>query len=187
MAAGQAAAAVVVPTGPDRRWRVLVACVGNPLRGDDGFGVAVAAQLQDSLPDRVDLIETGIGGLGIVQQLMEGYCGLIVVDAIERNAPAGTVFVLIPQIPKVTEPTMEEWQGQYADLHLAEPSRILRIAQAADVLPEHVLVVGCQAATCEDFHQGLSPDVAAAVPMATRRVYELVDEIFFELGRDEVG
>ncbi len=160
---------MVVPTEPDPLSRVLVACVGNPLRGDDGFGVEVAAQLQGSLPDRVDLIETGIGGLGILQQLMEGYRGLIVVDAIERSAPAGTVFVLIPQIPKITEPTMEEWQGQYADLHLAEPSRILRIARAADVLPEQVLVVGCQPATCEEFHQGLSPDVAAAVPIVTQR------------------
>ncbi|MDP9068459.1 MAG: hydrogenase maturation protease [Actinomycetota bacterium] len=179
---------MVVRTEPDPLSRVLVACVGNQLRGDDGFGVAVAAQLQGSLPDQVDLIETGIGGLAIVQQLMEGYSGLIVVDAIERSAPPGTVFVLIPQVPKIRQPTMEEWQGQYADLHLAEPSRILRIAQAASVLPDHVLVVGCQPATCEDFHEGLSADVAAAVPIATGRVHELVDEILSELGRrDEIG
>src|SRR5919206_4588398 len=55
--------------------RVLVACVGNVLRGDDGFGQAVEQRLLASggLPPGVDLIETGIGGLGIVQQLMQGY------------------------------------------------------------------------------------------------------------------
>src|ERR671933_2858430 len=53
--------------------RVLVACVGNVLRGDDGFGQAVERRLaaDGSLPAGVDVIETGIGGMGIVQQLMQ--------------------------------------------------------------------------------------------------------------------
>ncbi len=55
--------------------RVLVARVGNVLPGDDGFGVAVADHLSASglLPAGVDLIETGIGGMAIVQQLADGH------------------------------------------------------------------------------------------------------------------
>lgn len=172
------------PAEPDPATRVLVACVGNPLRGDDGFGFAVAARLEGCLPEGVDLIETGIGGLAIIQHLMEGYGGLVIVDAVERKAAPGTVFVLVPEVPKVAEPTLEEWQAQYADAHLAEPSRMLRIAQAAGVLPEHVLVVGCQPATYDDFAEGLSPQVAAAVPIVTRRVQDLVDEVLAELRED---
>lgn len=168
---------MAAPAAGDPRGIVLVACVGNPLRGDDGFGLAVWAQLEGCLPAGVDLIETGIGSLGIVHQLMDGYEALIVVDAIERGTSPGTVFVLDPQVPEVTEPTLEEWRAQYADLHLAEPSRILRLARAAGVLPEHVLVVGCQPETCEDFEEGLSRHVAAAVPIVTRRVHELVGEL----------
>ncbi len=41
------------------RARVLVPCVGNTLRGDDGFGIAVAAALGGALPEGADLIETG--------------------------------------------------------------------------------------------------------------------------------
>lgn len=106
---------------------VLVACVGNLLRGDDGFGLAVAARLQDRLPVGADLIETGIPGLRIVHQLMDGYGGLIVVDAVGRGASPGTVLVLVPEIPEVTESTLEDWHPQVADLHLAEPSRIFRL------------------------------------------------------------
>jgi Ni,Fe-hydrogenase maturation factor len=62
-------------------------------------------------------------------------------------------------------------------MHLAEPSRILRIARAAGVLPEHVLVVGCQPETCEDFAEALSATVAASVPVAAERVRELVAEV----------
>jgi hydrogenase maturation protease len=162
--------------------RVLVACVGNTLRGDDGFGVAVAAELHGVLPEGTDLIETGIGGLGIVHQLMEGYGGLIVVDAVERAARPGTVFVLVPQVPDVATPTFDQWRAQLADFHLAEPSRVLRLARAAGVLPEHVLVVGCQPERCEDFEEALSRHVAAAVPIAARRVRELVAELLATLG-----
>ena len=156
---------------------MLVACVGNTLRGDDGFGIAVAAELQEGLPAGADLIETGIGGIGIVHQLMDGYDGLIIVDAVERSALPGTVFVLVPQVPHVDTPTFDEWRAQLADLHLAEPSRVLRIARAAGVLPPQVLVVGCQPETCEDFEERLSAPVAGAVPVAAGRVRRLVDDL----------
>lgn len=174
-------AAVAAPAAADRLQRVLVACVGNHLRGDDGFGVAVAAELAGSLPASVDLVETGIGSLGIVHQLMNGYGGVIVVDAVERGAAPGTVFVLVPDLPEITEPTLEDWHAQLADPHLAEPSRILRLARAAGVLPEHVLVVGCQAESCDHFEEGLSRHVASAVPIAARRVHDLVQELLLEL------
>jgi hydrogenase maturation protease len=157
--------------------RVLVACVGNTLRGDDGFGNAVAAELHGSLPAEADLLEVGIGGIGIVHALMDGYGALVIVDAVERSAPPGTVFVLVPQVPDIAIPTFEDWLAQLSDMHLAEPSRILRIARAAGVLPGHVLVVGCQPKTCEDFAEALSPPVAASVPVAADRVRELVAEV----------
>lgn len=157
--------------------RVLVACVGNALRGDDGFGIAVAAALHGELPEAAELIETGIGGIGIVHHLMDGYAALVIVDAVERGAEPGTVFVLAPQVPDVATLTFDEWLTQLADMHLAEPSRILRIARAAGVLPERVVVVGCQPESCDDFDEVLSRHVEAAVPLAAQRVRDLVMEL----------
>ncbi|MBW3639920.1 MAG: hydrogenase maturation protease [Actinobacteria bacterium] len=168
---------MAAPPAAEPAQRVLVACVGNSLRGDDGFGIAVAAELHTALPAGVELIETGIGGLGIVHALMDGYDALVIVDAVERAASPGTVFVLIPQVPHVDTPTFDEWRAQLADLHLAEPSRVLRIARAAGVLPPQVFVVGCQPQTCEDFEEGLSHVVAEAVPVAARHVRRLVDDL----------
>lgn len=173
---------MAAPAAGDGPGRLLVACVGNTLRGDDGFGVAVAVELHRALPQTTDLIETGIGGLGIVHQLMmDHYGALIIVDAVERDAEPGTVFVLVPQVPDVQTPTLEQWRAQLSDLHLAEPSRVLRLARAAGVLPGHVLVVGCQPQTCEDFEEALSIPVAAAVPVAARRVRELAAEFLDRL------
>jgi hydrogenase maturation protease len=165
------------PSAPvDPPQRILVAAVGNVLRGDDGFGIAVAERLHGTLPEEVDLLEAGIGGLGVLHQLMEGYAALILVDAVERGAPPGTTFVLVPDTPDVATPTFDEWRAQLSDFHLAEPSRLLRLAQAAGVLPDAVMVVGCQPERCEDFEEGLSPHVAAAVPIAVEHVHELVAE-----------
>lgn len=75
--------------------RMLIAGVGNVLRRDDGFGVEVARRLatcwrQDSaaLPDGVNphVIEVGIGGIHLVQELMVGYDALVIVDAVERGS-----------------------------------------------------------------------------------------------------
>ncbi|MDP9401576.1 MAG: hydrogenase maturation protease [Actinomycetota bacterium] len=135
--------------------RLLVACVGNPLRGDDGFGAAVAARL-GSLPAGVDLVETGIGGVALLQELMGGYDGLVLVDATDRGAVAGTVFVLEPE---VDEPV------HVPDVHLANPDRVLSLAKALGCLPPRVVLVGCQPGA-DELGQGLSPPVARAVDVA---------------------
>ena len=69
--------------------RVLVAGVGNMLRRDDGFGPAVAASLA-GLPPGVAVVETGIGGVALLQELLSGYDGLILIDAVDRGAAPGT-------------------------------------------------------------------------------------------------
>jgi hydrogenase maturation protease len=156
--------------------RTLVACVGNVLRRDDGFGVAVAQHLTrgDPLPPEVDLIETGIGGMSIVQQLMDGYDALIVVDALDWGAEPGTVLVVEPRVEDPERLGVDDWRARFSNLHLAEPSRALLLARAAGVLPSRVLLVGCQPLECDEFAEGLSPPVAAAVQIAAAKVRELV-------------
>src|SRR5438309_12101030 len=100
--------------------RVLIACVGNVLKGDDGFGVAVANRLAKELPPRTDVIETGIGGVSIVQLLMQGYDALIVVDAVDRGVATGTVLVLQRQVADSSEVSNDEWRREYSNWHLAE-------------------------------------------------------------------
>jgi hydrogenase maturation protease len=161
---------------PEGQARVLVACVGNVLRGDDGFGQAVERHLAliHELPAGVDVIETGIGGMGIIQQLMLGYDALIVVDAVDQGAAPGTVFTLQPDVPEPGSIDTDEWRERFSNLHLAEPSRVFLLARALGILPERVHVVGCQPLSSEDFSQELSAPVQAAVHVACDRVIELV-------------
>ena len=153
--------------------RVLIAGVGNVLRGDDGFGVEVLRRLERDLAGAVGVrfFESGIAGVGLVQQLLDGYDALVILDALERGAPPGTVFVLVPEVGALGAPGAEP---QAIDLHQADPEGVLHMAAALGVLPLHVRIVGCQATACDELGAGLSDPVRAAVPKGAWRVRELL-------------
>jgi len=154
--------------------RVLIACVGNVLRHDDGFGVAVARALETApLPNGVDLIETGIGGMSIVQRLMDGFDALIIVDAVDRGEAPGTIWVLEPDVPAPNSLDRDEWRGLFQNLHLAEPYRIFLMAKSLGALPPIVRLVGCQPEDIDAMDERLSRSVAASVPVAANRVREI--------------
>jgi hydrogenase maturation protease len=156
-----------------------VAGIGNVLRMDDGFGVVVAGALLDrpDLPADVRVVEIGIGGIGLVHELMAGYDALIVIDAVDRGAPPGSLYILEPEVPSVAGLGPEERQAVASDLHQLVPSRSLLASAALDVLPPVVRIVGCQPAETEVLDTTLSPAVAAAVPTAVDRVLGLVREL----------
>lgn len=146
--------------------RVIVGCVGNVLRGDDGFGPAVAARLSD-LPEGAEVVETGIGGIALLQELMAGCDGLVVIDAVDRGAKPGTLFLIEPEV----------LDGEHVpDVHLANPERVLTMAKAMGALPRRLLIVGCQPAETNELDERLSPAVAEAVGAAEAKVRGAVTE-----------
>ena len=148
-----------------RSKRILVAGVGNVLRGDDGFGVAVT-QLLGHLPEGAEVIETGTGGVALLQELMIGCDGLVLIDACDRGAAPGTVFVLEPDVG----------EGVHTpDVHLANPDRVLSMAKTMGYLPDRVRIIGCQPLDIDEMCQGLSPVVQRALPFAVKRIEEIVD------------
>ncbi len=116
--------------------KIPVAGMGNVLRGDDGFGVRVLEALVRSgkLPENVRAYEAGIGGVPLVQELMNGYDGLIVIDIVNRNVQPGTLFVLEPEIRDVSP-------AHIVDAHYAEPSQVFTMAKALGVCPRQIYVV----------------------------------------------
>src|SRR5262245_66571103 len=105
---------------------------------------------------------------------MDGYQTLVVVDAVDRGAEPGTVFLLEPEVPDPGALSADEARAAFCNLHLTEPSRVFLLARALGVLPRRVLLVGCQPRDCEDLGEGLSAPVEAAVPVAVQRIHELV-------------
>ena len=148
----------------DGTGRIIVACVGNVLRRDDGFGYEVAARLQ-GLPEGVEVLETGIGGIALLQELLLGCDGLIIVDAVQRGGAPGTIFEIEPDIGEPSD---------VPDMHLANPDQVLAMAARMGCLPERVLLVGCQPQDADGLGQGLTPVVERAVGVAVERIHDTV-------------
>jgi hydrogenase maturation protease len=168
--------------------RAIVVGVGNVLRGDDGFGVAVVKRLQ-AVPEimaRAKVVEVGIGGVHLVQELMDGYDLLIIVDAVDRGGDPGRLYVLDLDVPALPTSAFEAWKVDLTDMHETVPEKALVLAKALGVLPKRVLMVGCQPALTDEAHIGLTAVVEAAVGRAVERITTLLDPVEDLKRRDEI-
>jgi hydrogenase maturation protease len=156
--------------------RVLVAGIGNTFLSDDGFGVEVIARLRNrELPEHVELVDTGIRGMHLAYQLLDGYDVLVLVDAVSRGSDPGTLYVL--------EHDLDAPHASAFDPHGMDPAAVLAqldglaAAMGLEQRPVgRVLVVGCEPASLEE-GMGLSAAVAAAVGPAVDTVTTLVTQL----------
>jgi len=153
--------------------RVLVAGIGNVFFGDDGFGVEVVRRLRErGCPDGVDIVDFGIRGLDLTYALLDGYDVAVLVDALPRGGPPGTLYVLEPDVATSDTPAIET--------HGMDPMKVLGLASALGGRLPALRIVGCEPAPPEEVGEmamGLSAAVAAAVPEAVHMVEALVTQL----------
>ena len=148
----------------------LVGGIGNVFLGDDGFGVEVVRRLAERpRRDGVQIADFGIRSLDLAYALMEGYEDVILVDAMPRGGPAGTLYV-------IESPQVSAQPGLPA--HDLAPTEVLAlVGQLGGATAARVRIVGCEPGAIPadgDVHVGLSAPVAAAVERAVELVEELV-------------
>lgn len=158
--------------------KILVAGVGNVLRGDDGFGVEVATRLiqKDNLPASVKVIETGIGGMSLVQEMMYGYEALVLIDAYEKGGKPGQLYLLEPTIPDLSHLNPHDRRDYFADTHYATPIRALALVDHVATLPKTIRIIGCEPEQLDELRIGLSTSVSAAIDGAVAMVVDWVRE-----------
>ena len=155
--------------------KILIVGVGNVLQGDDGFGVHAAWRLAtESFPPGVKVMETGIGGMSIVQELMTGYDAVLLLDAHQSGGPHGELRLLQPVLPDLSGLDAHARRDYFADTHYATPMRALALLEQMGRLPPKVAVIGCEPAEIEEFGMGLSAPVAAALDSAVRMARDWV-------------
>ncbi len=157
---------------------ILVVGVGNVLRGDDGFGIqALAAFRQQELAEDVRCLETGIGGIHLVQELMRGYDAVVLFDAVDRGDAPGRLTVLEPILPDLDDLSETERRDYFCETHYATPIRALTFAREVGALPGVVRIIGCQMADADLFGLDMHPAVEAAIPEAVQVAAALVSAL----------
>ncbi|MFF0342765.1 hydrogenase maturation protease [Kribbella sp. NPDC004875] len=147
--------------------RILVAGLGNLFCTDDAFGVEVVRRLAArSWPPGVEIQDFGIRGIHLAYQLLEPYELVVLIDAVHRDAPPGTLYVI------EAEP-VEETAEASMDAHDLSPDAVLSLVPQLGGTLGRVVVVGCEPADL-DAGMELTPAVAGAVEQAATLVTELV-------------
>lgn len=149
--------------------KILIAGVGNELRQDDAFGIEFVRAWQKQMQeiDQINVMEVGIGGIHLVQELHNNYNFLIMADAVEWGGKAGKLYLRkVESISDIEKMPLDEKRTFLADMHYTNPMRALMLAKALKVLPKEVYILGCEAAQHDDFAIGMSEEVKKAIPEA---------------------
>jgi hydrogenase maturation protease len=144
--------------------RALVVGVGSSILTDDGVGVhAVRRLVEEGLPEGIDAVEIGTGGLALLD-LVRGYERLVLLDAIVTGAPPGTVHVLTGDDVALT--------AHLGMSHEADLPTVLALSRELleETVPADVAVVAIEAKDVTTFSESLSPEVSAALPRAIEEV-----------------
>jgi hydrogenase maturation protease len=141
----------------------VIAC-GNPLLGNDAAGLRVMALLQEFRPD-VDVVEGGLGGLGLIP-LMEGADRIIIVDATQGMGAPGDVRVFRDLPPSRFFPL---------SLHDLGVVEAVQVARELGIAPE-VVIVGIEGGAAGEYSREVDPVVERGVREACRQVLAILDE-----------
>ena len=136
-----------------RRIRLLIQCVGDPLRGDDAAGPLVAAKLREqSLPGDVRLREYWGEGTELLQDWDEAP-EVVLVDAARSGVPAGTLHRIDPSSAPLPRHLC------YRGSHEFGVAQAVETARALDRLPRCLRLYAIEGA---DFRPGAEPSRAVA-------------------------
>jgi len=144
--------------------RTLVLALGNPIRSDDGVGIAALRLLEEDprVRGEVLLLEGGTKGLELVSYI-SGMSRLLVLDAVDVGATAGTIVCIhgaeLGSIPG---------KGNVHDLALADILNALRLLGQE---PRETVLLGVQPGTTE-LGTSLSKSVESSLPLFVEAAIE---------------
>ncbi|MBI4714724.1 MAG: hydrogenase maturation protease, partial [Nitrospirae bacterium] len=147
--------------------RTRVIAVGHPFGGDDAVAFAVAGALKSrGVPPGVEVAE--ISDPTRIPHLISGVDRVIVVDAVMGEGKPGEILLLTPE-------ALETGTLRPVSSHGIGVIESLRMGHL--LLPEgerpEISLLGIRIPEARRFTEGLTPEVASAVPKAATRVESL--------------
>src|SRR5271169_1995314 len=156
------------------RLRVLVVGIGNPDRGDDGFGPAVARRLRGRMPSTVRVLARNGDAVALIED-WNGIPCVILIDAVAPISEPGRVHRL-----DLTDSPLPIGLAPRSS-HAFGVAETVELARNLGRLPPHIvayLVEGEQFATGAP----LSPAVAEAIEAVAERIVAELSAILLAEG-----
>jgi len=146
--------------------RILVLGLGNDILGDDAVGLLAARRLRALLPETVDVVESGGGGLDLLDAL-EGYERALLLDAILTGThPPGTILEFSAEDFKKDDAPSPHYAGLPTVIQLAESLGIC--------FPTIFQIVAVEVENPYEVLEGLSKPVEASLPAVIERAEGIV-------------
>jgi hydrogenase maturation protease len=150
--------------------RTLILGLGNPILSDDGVGIRVARELEDSLDQpEITVMETSLAGLSLLD-LLTNFDRAIIIDAIQtREGKVGQVYRLEPGAFEVTQ-------------HAATPHDV-NFATALELgsrlglpLPRQIIIFAIEVADVINYSEECTPEVERAIPVCVEKIVQELNE-----------
>ncbi len=152
--------------------KTIIIGLGNPILTDDGVGVKVAQQLEETIdldahPD-LTITEASVGGLRLMETLL-GYDRVVLIDAFylnqETNKP-GKIHRLSLDDLRSVSPTQHSTSAHDTSLVIA--------LDAADKMgykvPWEFIIYAVEVENILEFSETPTPAVAKAIPIVTSEI-----------------
>lgn len=151
--------------------KIKVLGCGQKLVGDDGFGVRVVEELQKmQLPENVECIDAGVGGMSILSWI-EDADKVIIIDAVHtENEPVGHIYSFTDK----ELPPSDMFGLSLHDMNLVDT---INIGKHVQKMPGEILIFGVEIPELDMvFTTEMSPEVEAAIPKVVDMVLKEIND-----------
>jgi hydrogenase maturation protease len=153
--------------------KTLVVGLGNPILGDDGIGWQIAQTLQHvkEIPSDVSIECLAIGGISLMEELIDYDRAILIDSIVTHQVPVGTVTCFkLGDLPNMTS-------GHMSSAHDTSLVDALQMGRSLGAnLPEDITIVTVESQKVYEFSEEMTPPVEAAVPPALKIIQDLLIE-----------
>jgi hydrogenase maturation protease len=141
---------------------ILILGIGNPLAGDDGFGVEVVRRLRSRVNwSAVELLDGGSSGIYLLPCL-EGRSHILVIDAVNFGGSPG-------EIVRLNAGDVPAFIGMKLSEHQVTFHEVLALSGLMNIRPREFLLIGAQPRKTL-WGEGLSTELQVAAEIVATEV-----------------